>query len=177
MRKTIILLLCILYGINLKAQKGEPSGFHIGLGLEGALPSRGFNVNYSGGAGATLRLSKGITENFGATITSGAIAFFPKTRNNPTVTNKASLFIPIKAGAKLQLSESLYLLGELGVTLLKSYIINGGTNISPTFGYVNNSYFTYAPSIGADFSGVDVSLRYENLHGSGFVALRAGYNF
>ena len=176
MKKPILALLSIILLLNIQS-KAQSCPFKIGLGLEGALPSNGFNITYGGGAGATLRLSKGVSEHIAVTLTSGAIAFFPKSRNNSAIGNKASLFIPVKGGAKLMLSDRVYLMGELGVTFLKSYVVTNTTGATPTYGYVHSSNFTYGPGLGIEFGLLDFNLRYENLKGSGFIGLRVGYNF
>ncbi len=179
--KKLIVICCAVVSfassISLNAQTTySPRGFNYGIGLELALPSRGFDVAYHGGVGASARISKGLTENWDVTLTGGAIAFFTKSFGN-SVANKNSIFIPIKAGGRFWLSENVYAMGELGLTVLRSYTPNNLGSSNSTYQYVNKQYFTYGPSIGANFNGFDIGLRYENLHGSGFVGLRAGYEF
>jgi hypothetical protein len=181
MKKLVLTLLAgamLLANVNLKAQdsKGGVNGFRFGIGLEGALPSGGLKA-YDAGAGLTLRFSQGVAENFDATLTSGGMAFFPKSFSGATANTKASIFIPIKLGGRYMFSENFYGMAEAGITIAKTYTVKSFSGTTPTYGFVSSSSFTYAPSIGARFGGFDIGVRYEGLDGGGFMGLRLGYDF
>ncbi len=169
-----------------------PNGFHFGIGLEGALPMGDMKdlYKYKVGAGATLRFSQGIAENFDLLLTSGAIGFIPEDLVNKTIDTKASIFIPVKLGARLMLGQTFYLMGEAGVTFTKVYGVTSVnmTTGATTEGFVNGSSFSYAPSLGVRFGGLDFGLRYEGLSDMNggnaatkspvnFLGLRIGYDF
>lgn len=182
MKKLVLTLLAgvmLLAGKNLKAQdaKGGVNGFKFGIGLEGALPLSGLKASYDAGAGLTLRGSQGIAENFDATLTAGAIAFFPKDLANANINTKAAIWIPIKAGGRYMFSENFYGMAEAGITIAKTYAVTGFSGTTATYGFVSSTHFTYAPSIGARFGGFDLGVRYEGINSSGFMGLRIGYDF
>lgn len=176
MKKTLFTLLAgamLLAGTSLKAQ--DVSGFKFGIGLEGALPTNGL-AGYDFGGGATLRFSKGVAPSFDVTFTPGLMAFVPKDLSNPSIDTKAALFIPLKLGGRYMLSKNFYLMGEAGLTIIKTYLPKASGS-SGSFTSVNSNSFTYAPSIGARFGGLDIGVRYEGLDGAGFAGLRLGYDF
>jgi hypothetical protein len=168
----VIIMLVALTTSKLYAQKGDDyKKFSLGLGLEGALPLTGLNNAYSAGGGLTLRGTIGLDNTSAVTITTGAIAFIPKSFAG--VDLKAAINIPVKAGYKYMLSSNFYAIGEAGMTFAKVYASAGnGQTFSAT-----SSSFTYAPGIGVQFGGFDTSIRYEGYSGSGFLGLRVGFNF
>jgi hypothetical protein len=180
MKKLFFVLLAgamMLANTNLKAQdsKGGVNGFKFGIGLEGALPMSGLKSSYDYGAGLTLRASMGVAESFDVTLTSGAIAFFPKSITG--VNTKAAVWIPIKAGGRYMLSDNFYVMGEAGLTLAKTYTVTGVSGTTVNYGFVSSTHFTYAPSVGVKFGGFDVGVRYEGLDGAGFIGARLGFTF
>ena len=154
------------------AQTASYKKVRIGLGLEGALPVGATSNAYNVGAGATFRVAIALDETSAFTGTTGVIAFIPKSFTG--VNTKAQINIPIKAGYKHMLGETLYGLGEAGVTMARTYIPSLG---SGSLSSVSTSSFTYSVGIGAHLGGFDPSLRYEGYSGSGFIGLRIGFNF
>lgn len=147
-------------------------GFKIGLAAEGALPLGNLKNAYNFGAGATVRAEFGIAEGAAATLTSGVVAFIPKDLSSG-IDLKAQLNIPIKAGVKYTVAGPLYVIGEAGVSLIKTYLPDANGNVYS----VNNTEFTYAPGIGVQLGGFDAGIRYEGYSGAGFAALRLGFSF
>jgi hypothetical protein len=176
MKKLVLTLLAgamLLAGTNVMAQ--DAKGFKFGIGLEGALPLSGLKTSYDVGAGLTLRGSFGVAENLDLTLTTGAIAFFPKDITG--VNTKAAVWIPIKAGGRYMLSDNFYAMLEAGATIAKTYAVTGISGTSFTYGFVNSTEFTYAPGLGVKFGGFDVGARYEGINSTGFVGLRLGFTF
>ncbi|HTM98342.1 MAG TPA: hypothetical protein VL088_06350, partial [Pedobacter sp.] len=135
------------------------TGFRFGIGLEGALPMGDMKdiFNYKVGAGASLRFSKGIAENLDLLLTGSAIGFLPEDYANQTLDTKASIFIPVRLGARYMLGNNFYLMGEAGVTFTKIYGVThvDMTSGDTTEGFINGSTFGYAPSFGVRFGGLD----------------------
>jgi hypothetical protein len=168
----VLLMLAALTTTKLYAQSSDDyKKFTLGIGLEGALPVSGINNVYSVGGGATLRATIGLDKTSAITLTSGVIAFIPKSLGGG-VDLKAEINIPVKAGYKYMLSDHVYAIGEAGMTFAKVYASAGGQLVSAT-----GSNFTYAPGIGIQFGGFDTSLRYEGYSGAGFLGVRVGFNF
>ncbi len=183
--------------------KGKASGFSFGIALEGALPLGALKEapsNYKYGGGGNIRLTQGIAQGFDATLTAGGMVFVPEDLLYKTIDTKASVFIPIKLGGRVMLGETFYVMAEAGVALTKVYqaktLTITGTSGTTTEGFVNGSTFTYAPSVGVRFSGLDLSLKHEALgdvnggktivlptgkasasKSGGFLGLRIGYDF
>jgi hypothetical protein len=182
MKKLFFVLLAgamMLANTSLKAQdsKGGVNGFKFGIGIEGALPTNGL-TGYDVGAGLTLRFSHGVAENLDLTLTSGAMAFIPKDLSvgSATLDTKAALFIPIKLGGRYMISDNFYVMGEAGMTIIKTYLPKV-TGTSGSFSSVSSNSFTYAPGVGVKFGGFDIGVRYEGLDGAGFVGARVGFTF
>ncbi len=169
-RFTLAACLLILFAGSTYAQKASKK-FRIGLGVEGALPSTGLSAMYNFGAGATTRFAYSLDDKMAITLTTGAIAFLPKSIAKDADL-KAQINIPIKAGFRYMITPKFYGIAETGVTIAKSYASVAGQTISAT-----GSTFTYAPGIGVLLGGFDASLRYEGYTGAGFLGLRLGFNF
>lgn len=212
MKKQIFALLCaigLLGSTSVNAQtepaktKGKANGFSFGIALEGALPLGALKeapASYKYGGGGNIRLTQGLSQGLDLTLTAGGMVFVPEDLNNKTIDTKVSVFIPFKLGGRVMLGDTFYLMGEAGVTLTKVYqaktLTISGTSGTTTEGFVNGSTFTYAPSVGVRFSGLDLSLKYEGLSdvnggktivlqtgkvatskSGGFLGLRIGYDF
>jgi hypothetical protein len=147
--------------------------FKIGLGLEAALPVGTFGQAYSVGGGLTLRFLYKITPQFGATFTTGVIAFAPKNLNNLNSNSKATLNIPFKLGGRYKFTDKFYAIMELGTTHSITYY----KDINDNLAHVSGNSFTYAPGIGVLLGGFDASLRYEGYKSAGFLGLRLGFFF
>lgn len=169
--KTKFTLLVIML-LALSTSKMFAQGLHFGLGVEGALPVGSWSNGYKVGAGATIRLAYELDETSAITGTTGVIAFIPKSVSG--LNTKAQLNIPIKAGYKHMLGETLYGLGEAGFTLARTYIPSTG---SGSLSSVSSTEFTYSVGFGAKLGAFDPSIRYEGYSGAGFVGLRLGFNF
>lgn len=166
-----MVMLAALTSSKLFAQSSDYKKFSLGLGFEAGLPVGSFSNAYSVGVGGTLRAAIGLDKTSAITITSGVMAFIPKTING--VDLKAQINIPVKAGYKFMLNDHFYGIGEAGLTFAKVYAnVGNGTTVS-----ANSTEFTYAPGIGVQFGGFDTSLRYEGYSGSGFLGLRVGFTF
>jgi len=170
---SILCALFLLFSLTTLAQDATTitgKKFKVGLGLEAALPVGNLNNAYSVGAGLTLRFLYKITPEFGATFTTGGIAFIPKSINKNA---KASLNIPIKIGGRYKFTDKFYGIMEVGSTHSIVYYKGIDNNLAHTSG---NS-FTYAPGVGLLLGGFDVSLRYEGYSSAGFIGLRMGFFF
>lgn len=170
MKKKFTLVFLML--IALATTKMYAQGLKFGLGAEGALPVGSWSSAYNVGAGATIRLAYELDETSAITGTTGVIAFIPKSMTG--VNSKAQLNIPIKAGYKHMLGETLYGLGEAGFTLARTYLPSTGT---ASLTSVSSTEFTYSVGIGAKLGAFDPSIRYEGYSGAGFIGLRLGFNF
>lgn len=175
MKKQLMILsvLFLLFSLTLQAQDTTSTigkRFKVGLGLEAALPLGNLGTAYSVGGGLTLRFLYKITPQFGATFTTGGIAFVPKSINKYS---KATLNIPIKVGGRYKFTDKFYGIMEVGITHSIIYYEDTNNNLAHTSG---NS-FTYAPGVGVLLGGFDVSLRYEGYSGAGFIGLRLGFFF
>lgn len=144
--------------------------FKVGLGLEAALPLGNLGKAYTFGGGLSLRFLYKITPQFGATFTTGGIAFFPKSINKDS---KATLNIPFKLGGRYKFTDKFYGIMEAGVTHSIIYFKGVGNNVA----HVSDNSFTYAPGVGLLLGGFDVSLRYEGYSSAGFLGLRMGFFF
>ncbi len=169
---TFILMMMIALGTTKMFAQSDYKKVRIGLGLEGALPVGATANAYNVGAGATFRVAIALDETSAFTATTGVIAFIPKSFSG--VNTKAQINIPIKAGYKHMLGETLYGLGEAGMTMARTYIPSTG---SGSLSSVSTSSFTYSVGVGAHLGGFDPSIRYEGYSGSGFIGLRIGFNF
>lgn len=178
MRKHLTLLTAIIlvFSISIQAQdKKEISGkkFKIGLGLEAALPVGIMGDAYSFGGGLTLRFLYKITPEFGATFTTGGIAFVPKDLKNLNDNSKATVNIPFKLGGRYKFTNKFYGIMEAGVTHSIVYYKDVNDNLA----HLSGNSFTYAPGVGVLLGGFDASLRYEGYENAGFMGLRLGFFF
>jgi hypothetical protein len=178
MRKHLTLLTAIIlvFSISIQAQdKKEISGkkFKIGLGLEAALPVGIMGDAYSFGGGLTLRFLYKITPEFGATFTTGGIAFVPKDLKNLNDNSKATVNIPFKLGGRYKFTNKFYGIMEAGVTHSIVYYKDVNDNLA----HLSGNSFTYAPGVGVLLGGFDASLRYEGYKNAGFMGLRLGFFF
>lgn len=178
MKKQLALLTAVflIFSLTIQAQdKKEISGkkFKVGLGVEGALPVGVMGDGYSVGAGLSLRFLYKITPQFGATFTTGGIAFIPKDLNNLNSDSKATLNIPVKLGGRYKFTDKFYGIMEAGVTHSIIYYEDANGNLA----HLTGNSFTYAPGIGVLLGGFDASLRYEGYENAGFIGLRLGFFF
>jgi hypothetical protein len=178
MRKHLTLLTAIIlvFSLSIQAQdKKEISGkkFKIGLGLEAALPVGIMGDAYSFGGGLTLRFLYKITPEFGATFTTGGIAFVPKDLKNLNDNSKATVNIPFKLGGRYKFTNKFYGIMEAGVTHSIVYYKDVNDNLA----HLSGNSFTYAPGVGVLLGGFDASLRYEGYKNAGFMGLRLGFFF
>ncbi len=178
MRKQLSILIAILlvFTLSIQAQeKKEISGkkFKIGLGLEAALPVGIMGDAYSYGGGLSLRLLYKITPEFGATFTTGGIAFVPKDIQNLNADSKANLNIPFKVGGRYKFTNKFYAIMEAGITHSIVYYKDANDDLA----HISGNSFTYAPGIGVLLGGFDASLRYEGYENAGFIGLRLGFFF
>lgn len=178
MKKQLALLTAVflIFSLTIQAQdKKEISGkkFKVGLGVEGALPVGVMGDAYSVGAGLSLRFLYKITPQFGATFTTGGIAFIPKDLNNLNSDSKATLNIPVKLGGRYKFTDKFYGIMEAGVTHSIIYYEDANGNLA----HLTGNSFTYAPGIGVLLGGFDASLRYEGYENAGFIGLRLGFFF
>lgn len=170
MKKIFTIAFIILAGF---ATKSHAQGFKLGLGLEGALPLGNMKSAYNVGAGLTFRGAFSIDESSAVTLTTGAIAFLPKDLSNLGIDAKAQLNIPVKAGFKYNVGGPVYVIGEAGATIIRSYYSDANGDLQS----VGSTHFTYAPGVGVNLGGFDASLRYEGYQGQSFMGLRLGFNF
>lgn len=184
---TIFELSILFTGIDLYAQQkkkeavSEISKLKFGVGLEGATPISGLNT-YAVGAGLSFRLTKGVAKNFDATLTSGVMGFSPKNFKKNPMNTKPSIFIPIKLGGRLMLTENFYTLVEAGLTFTKTYDLLMISNSVSYYVPIKGTSFVYAPGIGLKFGGFTTDLRYESMNdgkllNAKFLGLRVGIQF
>ncbi len=145
---------------NAQAQSGDSQALRMGIGLSLGVPT---NDAYSFAIGGDVRLQKDFTENISGIMSVGYNDFSLK-----SPLSGSTGFIPVKAGAKFFVAESLYLSGELGA----GFGTKSGSGTS----------FLYAPGVGYAWNtGLDLSARYEGASNNGFtlgqVALRVAYGF
>jgi len=154
------------------AQK-ESKKFSVGFGLEAGIPLGDIKDAYNLEGGITIRLSYHVGPGF-ATLTSGAIAFLPKSGLGSST--KASIQMPVKAGYKYMFHKPFFVMGELGYSSIKVYSDDDGTLVSNKSGG-----FTYAPSVGVSFNAFEAAIKYEavSVTGGTFsnIGLRLGFNF
>ena len=164
--------LLIISFTTAKAQK-ESKQFSVGFGLEGGMPVGDAKNAYDFDGGITLRFSYHVGPGF-ATLTSGAVGFYPK--SNLGDNTKATLQIPIKAGYKYVFHKPFFVMGELGYSSFKVY---SGDNGSLVTSHVSG--FTYAPTVGVNFKAFEAGIKYEatSVSGGTFsnINLRLGFNF
>lgn len=177
MKKTIsILVLAVVMSFAYRdssAQKLSKT-FSFGIGLEGGITTGDTKDFYPANGGLTLRGSYHVGPGF-VTLTSGAIAFIPKDIEGEDV--KAGLLIPVRAGYKYIIKDHFFVMGELGYGSFKEFFSGEDDELASD----TQGGFLFAPSVGAQFGVVEISLRYESVSLSGtnlsLIGLRLGFNF
>ena len=177
MKKQLSILTALIFIFSLtQAQDAKTTTgkkFKVGLGLEAALPVGNLGDAYSVGGGLSLRFLYKITPQFGATFTTGFVAFIPKNVNNLNGNSKAALTIPFKLGGRYKFTDKFYGIIEAGDTHSITYYKDANNDLA----HISGDSFTYAPGIGLLLGGFDVSLRYEGYNHAGFIGLRLGFFF
>lgn len=178
MKKQLTLLAAILLVLTISIQAQEKKEtvdkkFKVGLGVEAALPVGIMGDAYSFGGGLSLRFLYKITPEFGATFTTGGIAFVPKDLNNLNDDSKATVNIPFKLGGRYKFTDKFYAIMEAGITHSIVYYSDANDDLA----HISGNSFTYAPGIGVLLGGFDASLRYEGYENAGFIGLRLGFFF
>lgn len=169
----ILILICFIgISASLSAQKLTKK-FSFGLGTEVGLTTGDFKNTYQINGGLTLRLSFHAGPGF-ATLTSGVIAFLPKSFNNPDL--KAGVLVPVRAGYKY-INHHFFAMGEIGYGSFISIYKDANDDIQKS----TTGGFLFAPSAGVQFGTFEVGLRYESVSLSGVnlsdFGLRLGFNF
>ncbi|MEP6948458.1 MAG: hypothetical protein ABI863_04265 [Ginsengibacter sp.] len=173
---SILTMSFLFFSLTILAQdanKVTTKKFKVGLGLDAALPVGSLSQVYSVGGGLSLRFLYKITPQFGATFTTGFIAFIPKDVNHINDNSKATLNIPFKLGGRYMFTDKFYGIMEVGITHSITYFKDTNGDLA----HVSGNSFTYAPGIGLLLGGFDVSLRYEGYSHAGFMGLRLGFFF
>jgi len=151
----------LFFTTNANAQSADSKALRLGIGVNAGIPT---TDGYSFVIGGDLRLQKDFSSNVSGLLSAGY--------NNWSVKDELGGgsygMIPVKAGAKVFLAESVYLSGELGAGF--------GTKSG------SKTAFLWAPGVGYGFdNGLDIGLRYEGAEFSGGslgqVALRVAYGF
>ncbi len=152
-----------------KVSKDSKSIFRLGLGLEGAYPTKNFS-NFE--LGGTARLQYDLANNLSLTLTSGLYHFFAE-NGKVLVTDKGIYtndlnIIPVKVGLKSFFAPNFYLSGETGAGFELDHAQETKLILAPGIGYAGNK-------------GLDIGLRYENFSGNhnnyGLIGLRVAYGF
>lgn len=166
-------VLLLLLGSHVNAQSVTPGKLRFGIGVDGLMPVGNSTQTVDFGLGITPRLQYGLSDKVALTFTSGIYHFFPKTVTYPpsgafpgfTKQYKSDI-IPVKVGAKVFVSNNIYLSGEVGAAF----------EITAENRYV---HFLASPGIGYATKHWDIAARYENFSGNGytdgFVGVRAAY--
>lgn len=183
MRKLILLLGAGLFLTTAtKAQQSyeRPLGSEFSIGLEGALPMNGWDVQDGNGTkfsnfgiGGTLKYAYNFNETLAGTFQTGYIYFPGKDFGGGKINTSQ---IPIKAGVRFSMS-SFYVEPQLGVSSLNVKIVSTDVDESVSG---STTAFTYAIGIGTMAGkNFDIGLRYEAFSKNGttgFLALRLAYS-
>ncbi|GAB3357160.1 hypothetical protein GCM10027566_20690 [Arachidicoccus ginsenosidivorans] len=184
MRKLFLLLGAgFLLSTATKAQSYErPVGSEFSIGIEGALPTSGWDAYTDAGGtkkladfgiGATIKYAYNFNETIAATFQTGYI-YFPG--NDLGIGKENISQIPIKAGVRFSMS-SFYIEPQFGLSSLNEKGKIAGDDNSYT---TSNTAFTYAIGIGAMAGrNFDIGFRYEAMSKDGtvgFLALRLAYS-
>ncbi len=151
------------------AQITPSNSLRLSIGLETAEPTGNLRIGSNFSLGGTIHLQYGLTDNFSATLASGAYHFFSKI--NPATGKRFNSFgvIPIKAGLKEFFIPNIYVAAEAGVGYEQTDNHDGQTK------------FIWTPGVGYANEHWDVGVRYESFSGEnnnyGLVALRIAYGF
>lgn len=161
----------ILFASHVNAQTTNPGNiWHLGIGVEGAIPTGNLSSFSNFSLGGTARLQYDTKSDISLILTSGYYNVFAKSYTVGTTTIKpdAAGIVPVKAGIKVFAGSNIYFTGELGAGFETNYAKNTKFIASPGIGYANAS-------------GIDIGLRYENFSGQGdnygMAALRVAYGF
>lgn len=163
----------ILFASNVNAQtttSNPGDTWHLGIGVEGAIPTGNLNNFSNFSLGGTARLQYDTKSNISFTLTSGYYNVFAKSYTIGTTTYKPDALgiVPVKAGIKVFATDNIYFSGELGAGFETNYGKNTKFIASPGIGYANAA-------------GLDIGVRYENFSGQsdnyGMAALRIAYGF
>lgn len=151
----------LFFTTNANAQSADSKALRLGIGVNAGVPT---TDGYSFVIGGDLRLQKDFSSNVSGLLSAGYNNWSLKDE----VGGGSYGMIPVKAGAKVFLAESVYLSGELGAGF--------GTKSG------SKTAFLWAPGVGYGFdNGLDIGLRYEGAEFSGGslgqVALRVAYGF
>jgi hypothetical protein len=148
-----------------KTSKDSKDVFRLGLGLEGAYPTKNFS-NFE--LGGTARLQYDLANNLSLTLTSGYYHFFAKNNTFQNGYHSDLSMVPVKVGLKSFFAPNFYLSGEAGAGFELNHAKETKLILSPGIGFASNS-------------GVDLGLRYENFSGNnsnyGIIGLRVAYGF
>lgn len=153
-----------------KVAKDSKNVFRMGLGLEGAYPTKNFSNFMLGG---TVRLQYDLASNLSLTLTPGYYHFFDRSgygqvTDKSVYTNSGLDIIPVKAGVKSFFAPNFYLSAEAGAGFELNHAKETKLILSPGIGFASNS-------------GIDLGLRYENFSGNnsnyGIIGLRVAYGF
>jgi len=161
-----------LLGTQAMAQTAPADPWHLGIGIEGGIPTGDISSYSHFELGGNARLQYDLSPVFSLMLTSGYDNIFSR----QTVTINGTLFsdervnlgiIPVKAGAKVFFAKNLYADGEAGA---------GFETTGP-----KQTKLILSPGIGWSDTHWDVGLRYENYSGEsnnfGAVMLRLAYGF
>lgn len=172
--KLLIAFITLLAAGNLQAQRGV---FGIGpsfsIGVEAGIPVADLSTFNNLGIGGSAKLGVPLFDGGDVTLSAGYISFSGK--NAPIGKYAALNLIPIKAGLRFKLANSVYGEPQLGYT---SYKRSGASD--------GSGAFTYAANLGFLLSrNFDLAARYENASKSSngqnlnlsHIGLRLAYNF
>ncbi|WP_316811996.1 outer membrane beta-barrel protein [Pedobacter heparinus] len=156
-----VAVVALFFTSNVNAQSGDSKAWRLGVGLNVGVPT---TTGYSLAIGGDLRLQKDFSSNVSGLLSAGYTSFSLK----DSYGGGSFGMVPVKAGAKFFLAESLYASAEVGAGF--------GTESG------SSTAFLWAPGIGYGFdNGLDLGLRYEGAEFSGAslgqVALRIAYGF
>jgi outer membrane putative beta-barrel porin/alpha-amylase len=171
---TLLFSLFVLVSIGTNAQK-ETKKFSVGIGLEAGLPTGSESKYYGGAFGGTLRFSYHAGPGFIA-LTSGVLAYLPKSSSKNSVVTYSGYQIPIRAGYKYIFLHHFFAMGETGYSIFNSFErdTETHTNIRTVSGSV-----VAAVSAGIQFGFFEAGVRYgfNVSRTEGLLGARIGFNF
>ncbi len=152
----------LFFTMNANAQSTDSKALRLGIGVNAGVPTKADPYGFV--LGGDVRLQKDFSSNVSGLLSAGYNSWMLKDEFG----GGSNGMIPVKAGAKVFLAESVYLSGELGAGF--------GTKSG------SKTAFLWAPGVGYGFdNGLDIGLRYEGAEYSGGslgqVALRVAYGF
>jgi len=183
MKKYLLIITTITFSLinkNARAQgafynyqKDRMDTWHIEIGANGLYNQNPGKSEYKAGLGAQLSAIYYPNSFVGITLTTGYDHLFGKKRTvNQTIIQQADFkFVPLKIGVRGFVLPTWYFAGEFGVGYASPEIAKQtdfAKTIAPGFGYDNPD------------NGLDISLRYENMHHRGnyvsMIALQIAYS-